>query len=81
MSPSWDLVPTSADKYVLEDVFMEDSNKLFLKLWRMANYTEMPSSKHKGGLVIASASQPARVSPRLTSSPSQWRWTLPSKTS
>jgi hypothetical protein len=33
---------TNADKYVLEDVFRRDNNKLFLKLWRMANYTEIP---------------------------------------
>ena len=39
---------TSSDKYVLEDVFMDDNKKLFLKLWRMANYTEMPSLESQG---------------------------------
>ena len=57
---------TSADKYVLEDVFMEDSNKLFLKLWRMANYTEMPSLETQGrprdSLRIATCYQGRRLS-------------------
>ena len=39
---------STIDKYVLEDVFMANNNKLFLKVWRLANYTEVPSSE-KGG--------------------------------
>lgn len=57
---------TSADKYVLEDVFMDDNNKLFLKLWRMANYTEMPTLEVQGrprdSLRIATCYQQRRLS-------------------
>ena len=34
---------SSSDKYVLEDVFQADNNALFLKVWRFANYTEVPT--------------------------------------
>ncbi len=36
---------SSSDKYLLEDVFQADNNALFLKIWRLANYTEIPTEE------------------------------------